>query len=104
MGTGILVYSIFVILLCLAQIALAKAGQTREAEDANATYNEAKHLAKRVVWQAKSVAERERNSRILHQTALGSSNLSSRWKKQIKLARNVLEMTLVNCLSVMRKK
>ena len=40
-------------------IALAKAGQTREAEDAKAAYNEAKRLAKRVVWQAKSVAERE---------------------------------------------
>ena len=40
-------------------IALAKAGQTREAEDAEAAYNEAKRLAKHVVWQAKSVAERE---------------------------------------------
>ena len=40
-------------------IALAKAGQTREAEDAKAAYNEAKRLAKHVGWQAKSVAERE---------------------------------------------
>ena len=40
-------------------IALAKAGQTREAEDAKAAYNEAKRLAKHVVWQAKSVTERE---------------------------------------------
>ena len=31
----------------------------REAEDAKAAYNEAKRLAKRGVWQAKSVAERE---------------------------------------------
>ena len=45
-------------------IALAKAGQTREAEDAKAAYNEAKRLAKRVVWQAKSVAEREKFSNI----------------------------------------
>ena len=40
-------------------IALAKAGQTRETEDAKAAYNEAKRLAKHMVWQAKSVAERE---------------------------------------------
>ena len=45
-------------------IALAKAGQTREAEDAKAAYNEAKRLAKRVVWQAKSMAEREKFSNI----------------------------------------
>ena len=37
---------------------------TREAEDAKAAYNEAKCLAKRVVWQAKSVAEREKFSNI----------------------------------------
>ena len=40
-------------------IALAKASQTREAQDAKAAYKEAKRLAKCVVWQAKSVAERE---------------------------------------------
>ena len=40
-------------------IALAKARQRREAEDAKVAYNEAKRLAKHVVWQAKSVAERE---------------------------------------------
>ena len=45
-------------------IALAKAGQTREAEDAKVAYNEAKRLAKRMVWQAKSVAEREKFSNI----------------------------------------
>ena len=40
-------------------IALAKAGQTREAEDVKAAYNEAKRLAEGLVWQAKSVAERK---------------------------------------------
>ena len=45
-------------------IALAKASQTREAEDEKAAYNEAKRLAKHVVWQAKSVAEREKFSNI----------------------------------------
>ena len=45
-------------------IALAKAGQTREAEDAKVAYNEAECLAKHVVWQAKSVAEREKFSNI----------------------------------------
>ena len=45
-------------------IALAKAGQTRDAEDAKAAYNKAKRLAKRVVWQAKSVDEREKFSNI----------------------------------------
>ena len=88
-------------------IVLAKAGQTRE-EDAKAAYNEGKRLAKHVVWQAKSVPLwlREKYSRISHLTTLGSSNLPSRWTKQIRmlLARNVLEMTLVNCLSVMRRK
>ena len=41
-----------------------KACMTREAEDAKAAYNEAKRLAKHVVWQAKSVAEREKFSNI----------------------------------------
>ena len=50
--------------------ALAKAGQTSEAKDA---YNEAKRLAKRAVWQAKSKAEKEKFAYI-------SSNDSSIFK------------------------
>ena len=45
-------------------IALVKASQTREAEDAKVAYNKAKRLAKHVIWQAKSVAEREKLSNI----------------------------------------
>ena len=45
-------------------LALAKASQTREAEDAKPAYNKAKRLAKHMVWQAMSVAEREKFSNI----------------------------------------
>ena len=44
-------------------IALVKASQTSEAEDKVAC-NKAKRLVKRVIWQAKSVAEREKLSNI----------------------------------------
>ena len=85
-------------------IALAKADQTREAEDANAAYNKAKRLAKRLVWQAKSVAEKERFSNIAPNNT-GVFKLAKQMDKHIRmlLARNVLEM-MVNCLSVMRRK
>ena len=68
-------------------------------------YNEAKRLAKCVVWQAKSVADREKFSNIAPNDT-GIFKLAKQMNKQIKmlLARNVLEMTLVNCLSVMRRK
>ena len=81
-------------------LALAKACQTRVAEDTKVAYNE----AKRVVWQAKSVVEREKFSNIAPNDT-GIFKLAKQ-TKQIKMlsGRNVLEMTLVNCLSVMRRK
>ena len=70
-----------------------------------AANNEAKRLAKRVVWQAKSVAEREKFSNIAPNDT-GIFKLAKQMDKtnQDVVARNVLEMTLVNCLSVMRRK
>ena len=64
-------------------IALAKAGQTREADDAKAAYNEAKRLTKRVFWQAKSVAEREKISNIAPNDT-GIFKLAKQMDKQIK--------------------
>ena len=84
--------------------ALAKACQMKGTGDVKAACNDEKPLAKLVVWQAKSVAEWE-SSGISHKTTLGTSNLPCRWTKQIKmLAKNVLGITLVICLSVMRRK